>query len=76
MRIFVKTLTGKTIIVDIDADATIEDLKNGFKSKKKKNFNKFEWKLNKNIKIMNLIVIEDKEGIDPNQQRYHRRIFF
>ena len=42
MRIFVKTLTGKTIIVDIDADATIEDLKNGFKSKKKKNFNKFE----------------------------------
>ena len=76
MQIFVKTLTGKTITLEVEASDTIENVKAKIQVKKNihlfMRFLEFTFGLALNCKekhVINLFFLQDKEGIPPDQQR-------
>ena len=60
MQIFVKTLTGKTITLEVEPSDSIENVKAKIQVKK----STFDLRL-----IPNTFYLQDKEGIPPDQQR-------
>lgn len=60
MQIFVKTLTGKTITLEVESSDTIDNVKSKIQGVYSRNFNRQETRLTKK---------PDKEGIPPDQQR-------
>jgi small subunit ribosomal protein S27Ae len=60
MQIFVKTLTGKTITLEVESSDTIDNVKSKIQGTSSANC---EWSMAK------LTTIADKEGIPPDQQR-------
>ena len=66
MQIFVKTLTGKTITLEVEASDTIENVK----AKIQVSFiNIFDVKITIKCSTETNIFLQDKEGIPPDQQR-------
>ena len=66
MQIFVKTLTGKTITLEVEASDTIENVK----AKIQVSFiNIFDLKITIKCSTETNIFLQDKEGIPPDQQR-------
>ena len=77
MQIFVKTLTGKTITLEVEASDTIENVKAKIQVNRENiqlcaRFFEFMFGLAPNCKekhVINLLLFQDKEGIPPDQQR-------
>ena len=59
MQIFVKTLTGKTITLEVEPSDTIENVKAKIQVALK----------HVGVRFLLLYILQDKEGIPPDQQR-------
>ena len=73
MQIFVKTLTGKTITLEVEAADTIENVKAKIqvssKFKFKKSYEDTFWSVSTAFLHLTSTLFKDKEGIPPDQQR-------